>query len=116
MAMNHEKLEIWKRSCRLSVNIFKTLAEHRDYGFKDQITRSSLSIPSNIAEGMERESIKERYRFLVIAKGSAGELKTQAYIGAKAGIIPENTGLAWAKEAGEIAAMIGAFSRTLFNN
>jgi len=49
-----ENLEVWKRSCRLSVNLYKSLGSCKDYGFKDQITRSALSIPSNIAEGYER--------------------------------------------------------------
>ncbi len=74
-----EDLEVWKRSARLSADIYKTLANLKDYGFKDQITRSGLSIPSNIAEGAERESIKEFINFLSYAKGSAGELKTQIY-------------------------------------
>jgi four helix bundle protein len=62
-------LEVWKRSARLSADIYKTLANLKDYGFKDQITRSGLSIPSNIAEGSERETNKERANFLTMQKG-----------------------------------------------
>ena len=72
-----ENLEVWKRSCRLSVNLYKSLAGCKDYGFKDQITRSALSIPSNIAEGYERHSVRSCVQFLKIAKGSCGELWTQ---------------------------------------
>ncbi|QEP43511.1 four helix bundle protein [Ectothiorhodospiraceae bacterium BW-2] len=79
--MRFEDLEVWKRSARLSAEIYKHFAESRDYGFKDQITRSGLSIPSNIAEGMERSSNKEKAHFLDIAKGSCAELRTQIYIG-----------------------------------
>ena len=82
-----EKLEVWQRSCRLSVTIYKVLAECRDFGFKDQVTRSALSVPSNIAEGYERNSLKEYLRFLRIAKGSCGELRTQLYIGKAAGLL-----------------------------
>jgi len=57
--MSFENLEVWKRSARLSGNIYKELKTLKDYGFKDQITRSGLSIPSNIAEGIERTSNKE---------------------------------------------------------
>ncbi len=57
--MKCESLDVWKRSCRLSVIIYKYFKECKDYGFKDQITRSSLSIGSNIAEGMEKESNKD---------------------------------------------------------
>ena len=79
--MRCEKLDVWKRSSRLSVEIFRHFNSSKDFGFKDQITRSSLSVPSNIAEGMEKESIKEQLRFLEIAKGSSAELITQIYIG-----------------------------------
>jgi len=75
-----ENLEVWKRSCRLSVNLYKSLASCKDYGFKDQITRSALSIPSNIAEGYERHSARSCAQFLKIAKGSCGELWTQLLI------------------------------------
>ena len=74
--MKFEDLEVWKRSSRLSVELYKCLADCRDYGFKDQITRSGLSIPSNIAEGMDRSSHKEKIRFLDIAKGSCAEPKS----------------------------------------
>jgi four helix bundle protein len=45
-----EDMDVWKRSVRLSIAIYKELAKLRDFGFKDQITRSGLSIPSNMAE------------------------------------------------------------------
>jgi four helix bundle protein len=45
--MRFEDLEVWKRAARLSADIYKELSGLRDYGFKDQITRSGLSIPSN---------------------------------------------------------------------
>lgn len=72
-----ENLEVWKRSCRLSVEVYKALRLCKELGFKDQVTRSALSVPSNIAEGYERDSAKEFSRFLRIAKGSCGELRTQ---------------------------------------
>jgi len=79
--MKFENLEVWKRSSRLSADIYKELINLKDFGFKDQITRSGLSIPSNIAEGLERKTNKEKSRFLDIAKGSSAELRTQTYIG-----------------------------------
>ncbi len=61
--MRFEDLEVWKRSARLSADIYKELSDLKDYVFRDQITRSGLSIPSNIAEGIERESAKECVNF-----------------------------------------------------
>ncbi|WP_337946955.1 MULTISPECIES: four helix bundle protein [unclassified Pseudoalteromonas] len=77
--MQFEKLDVWKRSARLASNVYKLMATCKDYGFKDQITRSALSIPSNIAEGLERDSQADQARFLYYGKGSAGELVTQIY-------------------------------------
>lgn len=54
--MDFEKLDVWKMSARLSAELYKALRNLNDWGFKDQITRSGLSVPSNIAEGMSRDS------------------------------------------------------------
>ena len=75
-----EDLVIWKEGLQLSIDIYVALDSNRDYGLKDQIQRSSVSVPSNIAEGFERETDKEFIRFLYIAKGSCAELRTQLYI------------------------------------
>ncbi len=82
-----EELEVWKRSARLSADLYKALCDLKDFGFRDQITRAGLSIPSNIAEGYERGTDKEMANFLNYAKGSAGELRTQIYIGMDIGYI-----------------------------
>ena len=81
--MKCETLEVWKRACALSSEIYVSMKSCNDFGFKDQITRSGLSIPSNIAEGIERKSARDQKRFLDIAQASAAELKTQVYIGMK---------------------------------
>lgn len=110
--MRFEDLEVWKRAARLSADIYKALRELKDFGFKDQITRSSLSIPSNIAEGFERESQKECLTFLSYAKGSCGELRTQIYIGTDIGYIDREVGKLWIQEANEIASMLSGLMKT----
>ena len=114
--MRFEDLEVWKRAARLSADIYKELSSLKDYGFKDQITRSGLSIPSNIAEGMERKSAKECVNFLSYAKGSCGELRTQIYIGIEIGYISEETGKHWIKETREISAMLVGLIRSKRNS
>jgi hypothetical protein len=59
-----ENLQVWKRSARLSADIYRGMRDLTDWGFRDQITRAGLSIPSNIAEGYERESNKDLIKFL----------------------------------------------------
>jgi four helix bundle protein len=104
--MAFEDLDVWKRSSRLSANIYKELNGLKDYGFRDQITRAGLSIPCNIAEGIERKSSKESANFLSYARGSCGELRTQIYIGMDIGYIAEETGKKWIAETKEISAML----------
>ena len=104
-------LDVWKRACRLSVNLYKLLSSSKEYSFKDQITRSALSIASNIAEGYERETDKTRVQFLRIAKGSCGELYTQLLIGRAAGFIDANAAKEHEREAKEISRMLWGLIR-----
>jgi four helix bundle protein len=106
-----EDLDVWKRSARLCANIYKELRDLRDYGYRDQITRSGLSIPSNIAEGYERKSPKEFLNFLSYAKGSCGELRTQVYIGIEVGYIEKTIARSWIQEAKEISMMISGLMK-----
>ena len=75
-----EDLEIWKRGCNLAVDLHVSLAESKDFALRNQMERSSLSIPSNIAEGCERDSTPDFIKFLRYSKGSCGELRTHLYI------------------------------------
>ena len=111
--MSFEKLHVWKRSAKLCTAIYKQFAELKDYGFRDQITRSSLSISSNIAEGMDRESNKEKKRFLVFSRGSTAELRSQIYIGIDIKYIPKKIGDIWIQETREISAMLVGLIKTL---
>ena len=108
-----EDLDVWKRSARLSADPYRATADLKDFGFRDQITRAGLSIPSNIAEGYERNSDKELANFLNYAKGSAGELRTQIYIGLEIGCIKKETGKEWLDECEEVSKMLHGMIRTV---
>lgn len=111
--MKCSKLDVWKKSASLSSNIYLELSNLKDYGFKDQLTRSGLSVPSNIAEGLERVSDKEKIRFLDIAKGSVAEAQTQIYIGIKINYIKKEIGLSWINELEEIGKMISGLIKSV---
>ncbi len=81
-----EDLEVWKRSCNLAVFVYQALQTIRDFGLRDQMQRAAVAIASNIAEGSERPP-KDFKRYLRIASGSAAELRTQAYVAAKVGVL-----------------------------
>jgi four helix bundle protein len=113
--MKCENLDVWKKAAALSANIYLHLRDLKDYGFKDQLTRSGLSVPSNIAEGMERASEQEKLRFLDIARASLAEARTQIYIGMKIGYIEKSMGKQWIDEAESIAKMITSLISTIKN-
>ena len=78
-----EDLEVWKVSMDLCTDVYSitNLPEFsKDFGLKDQIRRSAISVPSNISEGFERDGNKQFIYFLKIAKGSCGEIRTQLII------------------------------------
>ena len=78
--MKVKKLDIWKRSSKICSEIYLYFKDFTDYGFKDQITRSSLFVHSNIAKGVEKISEKDAIRFLDIARGSIAEVHIHIYI------------------------------------
>jgi four helix bundle protein len=80
---NFEELEVWKLSMELCTKIYEltnTDLFSKDFGLKDQIRRSAISVPSNISEGYERDGKNQFLYFLAISKGSCGELRTQLKI------------------------------------
>ncbi len=108
-----EELVVWKRASRLAVNIFSEFRTCREYGLRDQISRSAVSIPSNIAEGSERNSTREFIRFLNFSKGSAAELRTQIYIAKEIGIISSEASSAFNQELKQISAMLQGLVKSL---
>ena len=107
-----EDLEVWKRGCQLAVVVYQTLKGSNDYGMRDQIRRAAVSIPSSIAEGSERSG-RDFARFLRIAIGSAAELRTQAYIAARVGLIDHAAMTEIVDETKQLACMMQALIRRL---
>lgn len=80
---NYKELQVWQKSIELVLDVYKLVKElpsEERYALGDQMRRSAVSIPSNIAEGHARESAKEFRHFLTIASGSLAELETQLII------------------------------------
>ncbi len=111
-----EELEVWRKACDLAIRVYELLNECRDYGLKDQMTRSAVSIASNIAEGAERGSKADFARFLNIAKGSAAELRTQVYIASKVGIIQETDESEMVEELRVISRMLQGLVKSCRNS
>ena len=109
---NFEDLNIWKEGMRLSVSIYQLMKKCKDFGFKDQIQRASVSIPSNIAEGFERQTNKEFIQFLYIAKGSCGELRTQIYLAKELGYLTPEEYKIMLEQSKLLSAKIQNFIKT----
>ena len=89
-----EDIEAWKAARRLTQKVYavsKCGDFRKDFALRDQIRRASISITSNIAEGFERDGTKEFASFLSIAKGSAGEVRSQLYVALDEGYINPDT-------------------------
>ncbi len=87
---SHKDLEAWKKSIELVTSIYevtKSFPKEEIYGLTSQIRRCAVSVPSNIAEGAARHSIKEYLQFLYISLGSISELETQLIISQNLGFI-----------------------------
>jgi four helix bundle protein len=113
MGSSFEDLEVWKKSCRLSVRLYELLRSCRDYGLRDQMLRAAISIPSNISEGSERKSIPDFKRFINIAQGSAAELRTQVYISRQVEIFSEKDAEELVQELKSISKMLQALHNSL---
>ena len=87
---SHEDLKVWQKSIKLVTDIYKLTRDFPKselYGLTNQIRRSAISIPSNIAEGSGRKSKKEYLQFLHISLGSIAELDTQLIIASNLGYL-----------------------------
>jgi len=75
-----EELDVWQKSRAMVLKVYNVFNQHKDFAFRDQIQRASVSVMNNIAEGFERQTNNELIRFLYISKGSAGEVRSMLYL------------------------------------
>jgi len=109
-----EDLEVWQEAMKLSVELHTELKSCRHFGLRDQVFRSAISIPSNIAEGFERKTNKEFIQYLYIAKGSCGELRTQLYLCQQMDLIVKERVLDFIERTRKISAMLVRLIRTRY--
>jgi four helix bundle protein len=108
-----EDLIVWQKSQDLAVVVYEICSNMKDFGFKDQICRASISMSNNIAEGFDRYSKKEFIRFLYIAKGSCAEVKSMAYLGQRLGYLVESKSKEMQNQCEEIAKIIRGLINSL---
>lgn len=108
-----EDIIAWQKAKDLTVAIYRLFEDSRDFGFKDQIQRASVSIMNNIAEGFERKGNKEFAYFLYIAKGSCGEVRSMLILAKELGKINEIDFELLFKQAEEISKMLSGLIKAL---
>ena len=107
-----EDLPVWQNARELAVQVYRTTSKGKlkdDYGLRNQIQRSTVSISSNIAEGFERGSKRESIQFLYVAKGSAGELRSQLFIAKDIGYMDKSDFKVLLNSATTVSKQISGF-------
>ena len=116
MEFTFEKLDVWRKSRKLVKEIYAltaSLPNIERYALADQIRRSAISIPSNIAEGSGRPSVKERVRFTEIAYGSLMECYNQLILSVDLGYTDYAQLEDLKPNIEEVAKMLSGFRRSL---
>ena len=108
-----EDILAWQKAKELTLGVYRTFRDNRDYSFRDQIQRASVSVMNNIAEGFERKGDREFQRFLYIAKGSAGEVRSMLYIARELKYITEDSFSELLELSKEISKMVYGFIKSL---
>lgn len=108
-----EDIKSWQKARELTIEIYKTFENQKDYSYKSQIQRASVSIMNNIAEGFERKSNKEFKQFLFVAKGSAGEVRSMLHLALDLNFITKEQSDKLISDVMEISKMLSGFIKAL---
>ncbi|HOW41433.1 MAG TPA: four helix bundle protein [Bacteroidales bacterium] len=111
---NFKDLKVWQNAKDISVSVYKITDNEKyktDFGLRDQMRRSSVSVPSNIAEGDDLSSDRQSIKYFYIAKGSVAELRTQLLISFEIGYISEDVYSSIEKQCEEVTAMLTGLIR-----
>lgn len=111
-----EDIIAWQKAQNFAVDIYNTFSGSKDFGFKDQVQRASVSISNNIAEGFDRLSDKEFVRFLYIALASCSEVKSMLYLSQKLGYMHPVQTEDLIEKSNEISKIIRGLIKSLMTN
>ena len=101
-----EDLLVWQKSQDFSVLVYANFRDLKDFSFRDQITRASVSISNNIAEGFERRTNPDFIRFLYIAASSNSEVRSMLYLAERLGYLNGNQSKDLIKKSNEVSKML----------
>ena len=116
---DYKQLTVWQKSMDLVVEIYalvKLLPKEELYALSDQMRRAVVSIPSNISEGLGRNSDKEFVQFLSVSRGSLWELETQLEVCERLNYIDNSKTSKARNLITEISKMINSLANSLHKN
>lgn len=108
-----EEIIAWQKAKIMTLKIYSLFKDIRDFGFRDQICRASVSVMNNIAEGFERKSDSEFKHFLFIAKGSCGEVRSMLYLAVELNYVNKEEYSYLIGLSNEVSKMISGLIKTL---
>ncbi|MDT0606673.1 four helix bundle protein [Croceitalea rosinachiae] len=108
-----EDLKVWQKSQDLAVSIYNHFSNSKDYGFRDQITRASVSISNNIAEGFERKTNLDFKRFLYFSLASNSEVRSMLYLSERLNYLNKQDSSRLINETNEVSKMLYAFIKSM---
>jgi four helix bundle protein len=101
-----EDLLVWQKSQDFAVLIYSNFSNLKDYSFKDQISRASVSISNNIAEGFDKKTNPDFIRFLYFAISSNSEVRSMLYLSERLNYLDENQSKVLIEKSNEISRML----------
>lgn len=116
---DHRDLIVWQKAMQLTIDVYNLIRQlplEEKYALSDQMRRSAISIPSNVAEGNARESKRDTNHFLHIAQGSRAELETQLELCLRIGYLSETQLKETLSPSDEVGRMLAGLIKSLKSN
>ena len=108
-----EDILAWQKAKDLTLDLYRSFEGNRDFGYKDQIQRASVSIMNNIAEGFERQTKKEFRQFLFVAKGSCAEVKSMLILASELSYLNKEKSDLLASQVVEISKILSGLIKSI---
>jgi four helix bundle protein len=113
--LDFEEMEVWQAAQDLAVNVYQDVAHVRDFSFCDQIKRAAVSVSNNIAEGSDRGTNTDFARFLDIAKGSSGEVRSMYRLAQRLKFVERDAADLRCGQCKSISRQLAGFAKYLRN-
>lgn len=108
-----EDIIAWQKAQDLAVEIYSIFKDSKDFGFRDQICRATVSISNNIAEGFDRSSNADFKRFLFISLASCSEVKSMLYLAERLNYLEKEKAEPLRQKCVEISKILSGFIKSL---